>query len=61
MQNAKTLINMDTGKVQEVFIEQITTLTKKTNITIRQMPIFEYLGIDDAIPKRNKYVKEIFR
>lgn len=48
MQNAQTLINQDTNKIQEIFIEQITTLTKKTNISIRQVPIFEYLGIDEA-------------
>lgn len=61
MQNAKTLINKDTDKIQEIFIEQIATLTKKTNITIRQMPIFEYLGVDDATPKRNNDIPKIFR
>lgn len=48
MQNAQTLINQDTNKIQEIFIEQIITLTKKTNISIRQVPIFEYLGIDEV-------------
>lgn len=45
-QNAQTLINQDTSKIQEIFIEQITTLTKKTSA--RQVPIFEYLGIDEV-------------
>ena len=61
MQNAKTLIWQDTDKIQEIFIEQITTLTKKSNIIIRQLPIFEYLGLDDASPNRNKDVAEIFQ
>ena len=61
MQNAKTLIGQDPDKIQEIFIEQITTLTKKTNIIIRQLPIFEYLGVDDATPERNKNVTEIFQ
>lgn len=52
MQNAKTLIGQDPDKIQERFIEQITILTKKTNVIIRQMPIFEYLGLDDATSKR---------
>lgn len=49
MQNAQTLINLDNNKIQEIFIEQITILTKKTNISVRQVPIFEYLGIDEVI------------
>ena len=47
-QNAQTLINLDNNKIQEIFIEQITTLTKKTSISVRQVPIFEYLGIDEV-------------
>lgn len=49
MQNAQTLINLDNNKIQEIFIEQITTLTKKNNISVRQVPIFEYLGIDEVM------------
>ena len=47
-QNAQTLINLDSNKVQEIFIEQITTITKKTCITKRSIPIFEYLGIEEV-------------
>ena len=38
----------DTSKIQEIFIEQITTITKKTCITKRNIPIFEYLGIEEV-------------
>jgi len=47
-QNAQTLINLDNNKVQEIFLEQITTITKKTCITKRDIPIFEYLGIEEV-------------
>lgn len=57
-QNAKTLIGQDPDKIQEIFIEQITILTKKTNIIIRQLPIFEYLGIEDVTPRGIKMLQK---
>lgn len=53
-QNAETLINQDPDKIQKIFIEQIDSKTRKTigEFTIRKIPIFEYLGIDNATPRK---------
>ena len=51
-QNAETLLKLDQSLVKNTFNEQIMVLTKKTDVTIKKLSIFEYLGVEDVTPKR---------